>query len=85
MARVELNEAVLVSSAPGPDLPALDESMERLAARDPRKSQVVELLFFGGLTHGETAEVLGISESTVLRELRMAKAWLYRDLAGNAA
>jgi RNA polymerase sigma factor (sigma-70 family) len=58
----------------------VDESLNRLAAHDPRKSQVIELLFFGGLTYEEAAEALGISAATVHRELRMAKAWLHRDL-----
>jgi RNA polymerase sigma factor (sigma-70 family) len=59
--------------------------MKRLAMHDPRKSEVVELLFFGGLTYDETAQVLGISAATVHRELKMAKAWLQRDLAGQSA
>jgi RNA polymerase sigma factor (TIGR02999 family) len=77
---IALDEAILVSSRPSQDLLALDESLNRLAAHDPRKSQVVELLFFGGLTYEEAAAALGISAATVHRELRMAKAWLHRDL-----
>jgi RNA polymerase sigma-70 factor, ECF subfamily len=77
---VALNEAVLVSPNSGPDISALDESLQRLAVHDARKSQVVELLFFGGLTYDEVGAVLGISPATVDRELRMAKAWLHRDL-----
>jgi RNA polymerase sigma factor (TIGR02999 family) len=77
---VALDEAVLVSPQSGPDIAALDESLDRLAAQDARKSQVVELLFFGGLTYEEAGAVLGISRATVDRELRMAKAWLHRDL-----
>ncbi len=83
--RIALDEAVLV----GPEAPAglveLDEALQRLAANDARKSEIVELLFFGGLTYDETAAVLGISPATVHRELRMAKAWLYRELANNPA
>jgi RNA polymerase sigma-70 factor (ECF subfamily) len=79
---VDLDEAVLVDPSAAPGLPDLDESLGRLEVHDPRKSKVVELLFFGGLTYEETAAALGISEATVHRELKMAKAWLYRDLAG---
>ncbi len=82
---VALDEAVLVTPERMEDLPALDESLERLAALDERKSKVVELLFFGGLTYDETAAVLAISPATVHRELRMAKAWLHRDLSGKQA
>ena len=77
---IALDQALLVSSQRSQDLSALDESLNRLAAHDPRKSQVVELLFFGGLTYEEAAAALGISPATVHRELRMAKAWLHRDL-----
>jgi RNA polymerase sigma factor (TIGR02999 family) len=82
---IALDEAVLVSSQPSQDLLALDESLNRLAAHDPRKSQVVELLFFGGLTYEEAAAALGISRATVQRELRMAKAWLHADLTTMSA
>jgi RNA polymerase sigma-70 factor, ECF subfamily len=60
----------------------LDEALQRLSAIDRRKSEVVELLYFGGLTYDETAAALGISPATVHRELRMAKAWLFTELAG---
>jgi RNA polymerase sigma-70 factor (ECF subfamily) len=79
---VDFDEAVLVDPSAAPGLPDLDESLQRLEVHDPRKGKVVELLFFGGLTYEETAAALGISEATVHRELKMAKAWLYRDLAG---
>lgn len=79
-ARVPLDEAVIV----GPEAPAailqVDEALERLAAHDERKSDIVEMLFFGGMTYEETAAALQISPATVHRELRMAKAWLYREL-----
>ena len=78
---IALNENILGSSQPFQDLSALDESLNRLAARDERKSQVIELLFFGGLSYEEAAAALGISRATLHRELRMAKAWLYRDLS----
>lgn len=82
--RVTLDEAVLVQ----PDIPDtildLDEALKRLAERDPRKSQIVEMLFFGGMTYDETAGALQISSATVHRELKLAKAWLYRELNGPA-
>jgi RNA polymerase sigma-70 factor, ECF subfamily len=59
---------------------ALDDSLSALAEFDPRKSRVVELKFFGGLTTDEIAEVLGISEPTVLRDWKLAKSWLQREL-----
>jgi RNA polymerase sigma factor (TIGR02999 family) len=62
------------------DLLALDEALNRLAAKEAQLARVVELRFFSGLDVVETAEVLGISESTVKRDWRMAKAWLHRDL-----
>jgi RNA polymerase sigma factor (TIGR02999 family) len=80
---VALDEAVLVSPQASPDLIALDDSLTRLAAIDPRKSKVIEMLFFGGLTYEEVAAALAISPATVHRELRMSKAWLHRDLTGN--
>jgi RNA polymerase sigma factor (TIGR02999 family) len=74
-----------LAAAPGrtPDLLALDEALERLSALDRRKAQVVELLYFGGLNYDEVAETLQISPATVHRDLRMAKAWLYRELMGD--
>jgi RNA polymerase sigma-70 factor, ECF subfamily len=75
-----LDEAIMVAPSQ-PGLVELDEALERLAAVDRRKSEVVELLYFGGLTYDETAAALGISPATVHRELRMAKAWLYTELA----
>jgi RNA polymerase sigma factor (TIGR02999 family) len=77
---ITLDESVLVSSAQ-PGLVELDDALQRLAVNDPRKSEVVELLYFGGLTYDETATALGISPATVHRELRMAKAWLLTELA----
>ena len=62
------------------DLLALDEALNRLAAKDVHLAKIVELRFFSGLDVGETAEVLGISESTVKRDWQMAKAWLHREL-----
>ena len=67
------------------DFESLDEALTGLAQRAPRKAQVVELRFFGGLTVDETAEVLRVSPITVMREWKSAKAWLYRELAGSTA
>jgi RNA polymerase sigma factor (TIGR02999 family) len=78
---IALDEAVLVSPDNVPDVVDLDNSLRRLAEHDERKSQVIELLFFGGLTYEEAAAALNIAPATVHREVRMAKAWLYRDLA----
>jgi len=77
--RVTLNE-YLFSTEPDNDIIALDDSLKSLATFDDRKSQIVELHFFGGLTYEETAETLGISPVTVHRELRLAKAWLHHEL-----
>ena len=67
------------------DLVALDAAMEALARLDPRKVQVVEMRFFGGLSVEETAEVLKVSPVTVMRDWSTAKAWLYRELAGGTS
>ena len=69
-----------VSRERGADLIALDDALEKLAAIDPRKSKVVELRFFGGLSVEETAEALSVSPLTVKRDWSMAKAWLYNSL-----
>jgi RNA polymerase sigma factor (TIGR02999 family) len=78
--RVSLAEAEDLAQEPDTDVLALDEALDRLAVMDPRKSRIVELRYFGGATVGETAEVLGISERTVMREWSLAQAWLYREL-----
>jgi RNA polymerase sigma factor (TIGR02999 family) len=80
--KVRLDEAALVTETRSEELLALDEALERLAAQDPRKNQIVELRYFGGLTIKETAEFLKLSLRTVEREWNMAKAWLYRALSG---
>jgi RNA polymerase sigma-70 factor, ECF subfamily len=79
--QIPLDEAVLVGPETSPDVLNLDESLQRLSDLDRRKAQIVELLFFGGLTYEEIAGVLDVSPATVHRELKMAKAWLYRDLS----
>ncbi|PWT80514.1 MAG: RNA polymerase subunit sigma-70 [Acidobacteria bacterium] len=78
--KVSFNEAVAVSHERGSDLVALDEALNKLTSLDPRKANVVELRFFGGLSVEETAEALDISAVTVMREWSMAKAWLYNFL-----
>jgi RNA polymerase sigma factor (TIGR02999 family) len=77
---VSLDEAAVLSEERASDLVALDDALTTLAEMDPRKSQVVELRFFGGLNIEETAEVLNISSMTVQREWRWAKAYLYREI-----
>jgi RNA polymerase sigma factor (TIGR02999 family) len=77
---LELDEALVVSEVRGGDLLALDDSLKSLAALDPRKGRVVELRFFGGLSVEETAEVLKVSKETVMRDWRLAKSWLRREL-----
>jgi RNA polymerase sigma-70 factor, ECF subfamily len=79
-----LNEGSVVSSQPGDDLLALDDALNRLALVDARKSRVVELRFFGGLDVKETAEVMKMSVDTVMRDWKLAKVWLLRDLRGGA-
>jgi RNA polymerase sigma factor (TIGR02999 family) len=78
-----LDDIVVASPARGADLVALDDALEGLARVDPRKSQVVELRFFGGLSVEETAEALEVSPETVLRDWRLAKVWLLREVSGH--
>ena len=80
--KVTLDEAALVTERRSEELLALDEALERLGAQDPRKVQIVELRYFGGLKVDEAAEFLKLSRRTVEREWNMAKAWLYRALSG---
>ena len=79
--QVSLDEALEVSEERSAELVALDDALSRLAGTDSRKSQVVELRFFGGLSVEETAEVLKVSADTVLRDWRLAKVWLLREMA----
>jgi len=79
--KVSLDEAMLVGPQTTGGILELDEALQRLAAHDERKSALVELLFFGGLTYDEAAAALKISPATVHRELTMAKAWLHRELS----
>ena len=80
--KLSLDEALVVGQAAPSGILDLDEVLQRLAAHDTRKAELVELLFFGGLTYDEAAVALSISPATVHRELRMAKAWLHRELTG---
>jgi RNA polymerase sigma factor (TIGR02999 family) len=79
--RVSLEEALVSTEGPDADLVALDEALKALAAMDPRKSRVVELRFFGGLSIEETAQVLKVSDPTVSRDWKMAKLWLRREMS----
>ncbi len=78
---VPLDGAAVLSEERASDLVALDDALTSLAAVDPRKSQVVELRFFGGLNIDETAEVLKVSAETVKRYWRLAKVWLLREMS----
>jgi RNA polymerase sigma factor (TIGR02999 family) len=80
---VSFDEALVVSKERDAEIMALDEALVALAAVDARKSQVVELRFFGGLSVEETAEVLKVSPETVKRDWRFAKSWLHRVLSGD--
>ena len=77
---VSFDEGLTVTSGPRADLVALDDALRSLARFDERKSQVVELRFFGGLSVDETAAALDVSPSTVLRDWRLAKSWLLKQL-----
>jgi RNA polymerase sigma factor (TIGR02999 family) len=78
--QVSLNEALLGPRAQDVEILALDDALTALSEIDPRKSRVVELRFFGRLTMDETAEILNVSPDTVLRDWKMAKVWLMREL-----
>jgi len=83
--KIPLDDAIVVGPQVDRNIVDLDEALKRLAAQDQRKSELIELLFFGGLTYDEAAEALKISPATVHRELTLAKAWLYRELRHGAA
>ena len=80
--QVSLDEALLGTRAKGVEILALDQALTSLAKLDARKSLVVELRFFGGLSVEETAAVLNVSMETVHRDWRLAKTWLHRELTG---
>jgi RNA polymerase sigma-70 factor, ECF subfamily len=78
--RLSLDEAALLTPAQSAEVLALDEALETLAEIDERKSRVIEMRYFGGLSVEETAAVLDVSENTVIRDWALAKAWLQREL-----
>jgi len=79
---VTLDDVAVVSGDRTGDLVALDDALDALARLDPRKVQIIEMRFFGGLSAEETAEVLKVSPATVRRDWSIAKVWLYRELGG---
>jgi RNA polymerase sigma factor (TIGR02999 family) len=81
-AAVALDDAVVAATEPGTNFVALDDALQDLARLDARKSRVVELRFFGGLSVAETADALDISPETVMRDWRFAKVWLLRQISG---
>jgi RNA polymerase sigma-70 factor, ECF subfamily len=80
--RVTFDDALAVTDEPGRDLVALDDALETLQKMDERKARVIELRFFGGLSVEETAAVLSVSVDTVMRDWKLARAWLLRELRG---
>ena len=80
--RVSFDEEAQAADPKGADLLLLDDALERLAAFDPRKSRIIELRCFGGLTIAECARLLKLSPPTVVNETRLARAWLYREIRG---
>ena len=81
--RVTFDEALVVTNEPREDFVALDDALDALAIFDERKSRVIELRFFGGLSVEETASVLKVSPATVRGDWRLAKAWLQREMRGD--
>jgi len=82
---ISIEEEPGVAQGPAHDILALDDALQRLASFDPRKSQIVELRFFGGLTLEETADVLRVSSRTIQREWELAKVWLAREMNAETA
>jgi RNA polymerase sigma factor (TIGR02999 family) len=80
---VQFDEAFGMEWSADSNLLELDEALDRLSALDPRKARVIEMRFFGGLSVEETAEALGISPETVMRDWKLARAWLYRELSAD--
>lgn len=83
--QISLDEALIVSDERSAEVVNVHEALERLAEFDARKSQIVELRFFGGLSIDETAEVLSVSPGTVMRDWTLAKAWLRREITSDSA
>ena len=77
---VTFDDVAVIAPGPGEDLVSVDEALEALAAIEPRQAKVVEMRFFGGMTEEETAEMLGVSTDTVLRDWKKAKLWLWREM-----
>jgi len=84
-ARVTFDEGLVVTNEPGTDFVALDDALAALAKFDERKSRVIEMRFFGGLSVEETASVLNVSPDTVMRDWRLAKVWLRREMREKGA
>ena len=82
-ARITFDQDLVVANEPGLDFVALDDALEALAQFDERKSRVIEMRFFGGLSVEETAAVLKVSPATVMGDWRLAKAWLKREMRGD--
>jgi len=82
--KISLEDVAVAAVNPESSLPEMDDALNRLAAMDPRKGELIDLLYFGGLTYDEAAQALEISPATVHRELRIAKAWLYQELGSGA-
>src|SRR5205814_5621430 len=82
---ITFDEALVVIDEPSQDFVALDDALEALAKFDERKGRVIELRFFGGLSVEETASVLNVSADTVMRDWRLAKVWLQREMRTSAA
>jgi RNA polymerase sigma factor (TIGR02999 family) len=80
---LDFDECLAVAARPRTDLVALSDALDQLAKVDPRKARVVELRFYGGLSVQDSAEVLKVSPETVMRDWRLAKAWLWRELKPN--
>ena len=83
--KVELDEALVYSPQKSAEMVALDEALDRLAKRDPRQAQAVELRFFGGLSEEDVAQLQGVSTRTVKRDWAVAKAWLYKEISKGEA
>jgi RNA polymerase sigma factor (TIGR02999 family) len=81
LARINLNESIDALEAPGRELVVLDNALEALTQLDPRKARVIELRFFGGLSVEETAEELNLSPQSIMRDWKLAKAWLKREMS----
>ena len=84
-AQISLDEALIVSDERSAEVVSVHEALERLAEFDPRKSQLVELRFFGGLSIDETAQVLNVSPGTVMHDWTLAKAWLRREISSESS